>query len=1466
LLFLNLLLNFPFVQTGLTHAIAGYYSNKLHTKIHIGRVDFELLKKLVLRDVYIQDQHADTLLYAGELKFDIGQMSFKNHQLYVTNIDIEEAKVHLVTYKNENSLNLQFLIDAFASSDTVKSAGQKWDIAFGKLTLNNVDFYLLNQHDTVANNYGVNTSNLKILGIRGNINTIHVQDDTVRATVENLSAREQSGFLLKNFSCYVKLSTHGMELDALKIQTANSDISTDLILHYNHLSDFSDFTNKISMMATFHKSKICFDDVGYFAHGLKAVHTCFTLSGEYNGTVNHLTGHKMNIGWGNYSTLEGEVHLDNITNIDSATIKVNVTNLITSKKEIEALPIPPFDTENHIHLPDNFNKLNGLHIRGSFEGSIKSFKAEGSISTDIGDVAANLTMRQAGVGKESSYSGMLQTKNFNLGDFWDLPGLGLVTASVAINGEGLSRKNADATLSGVIQSLTYRKYTYQNTKVNGELKKGFFSGIVKVVDPHVLLDFNGKISLASQNSVFQFESHITKANLTALHINQDTSVYAILSGHIKVNATGNNLDNLQGSLTIDSTSYAVRKKVYHLNHLVLTSTMGAGGYQKINIISDYANGSLSGHFHLANTPESFHVLMSSYLPAIYSNERSLRGEKHDYSLTLHFNEDTGLTNLFLPGFKIAQGTQIDGHYDESSGSLSLTGNSKEIDIAAKKIRNWKIDVNGDGASMILKSRCDTFFLGDSLYIADFKFRTNIHKDSAHYTVSWNNDSANFGNIPGYVAFSNNSGISFKFLHPVISMIDSVWKINDGNAIVYDSAHWQIKSFIISHSDQSFISLHGTVGSTSDDKLDVDVHNINLANLKLGNTLLDGEVNGTASISSLFQHPFFTSALNFSSLVFNKRYLGDGEVDSYWDTLSQSIILDVHFKYHGQPVLSATGKYIPGNTDNNLSLDVALSGFPSALFQPYIKDVCSSLDGGVSGQIHITGTPARPLMYGDVTEELRKMKSDYLNISLHSPGIHIKVSPDTFRILRSVLLDEKNDSAVYTGIFTHHNFKNLQLDFHVAAKNFLCLNTNESQNNSYFGKAFVTGDMHIYGPVSALHIEANIKTDKNTVFNIPLETASELDQANYIQFTNKGKKVHSVPGYQVDLGGLQLDFTVHVTTDATAHLLFSSKGEELQGKGYGTILFSMDNIGVINMRGNFTVSGGTYNFILQNGIINKKFILQPGGTISWNGDPYNADINLTTTYSTNASLQPFFPNQPGYSKRFPVDCDLDLSGKLISPDIAFKIELPTADNETRQVVESYLSNVDELNTQVFMLLIVNSFAPPGQGIGGASGDQFGLATTAEVLSNQLTNMFNNINKNFNLGVDINPGSTVNPAEYKLALSTALFNGKVNVSVDAGTISGIPTATQTTSSNNNFVGEAEVTVPVSKNEKLKVKVFNKANDNTTDLNTLNAPYTQGAGITYKEGFSTWKEFWHLIFVKVPEPVKADSTSAAPATTTK
>jgi len=1463
LLFINLVLNFPLVQTALTHTLANYYSNKLHVKIHIGKVDFQFLKKLVLRDVYIQDLHADTLLYATDLKFDIGQLSFKSHQIFLSEIDIDKATIHLTTYKKEHSLNLQFIIDAFASKDTTKTVVPGWKVAFGKLALNNVNFRLQNQHDTsTPDNYGINTSDLKVHEIYSKIQMIQFTGDTVRATIESLSAKEQSGFILKKFSCFVKLSAHGMELNALKIQTPTTNILTDLIFKYKKFGDFDDFTNQVDMNAKFNKSKVCFEDISYFAHGLKAVHNCFTLSGEYSGTVNHLRGHNMSIGWDKFSNMEGDFQLDDITDIDSAYIKVYLTNLITSKQEIEDLPAPPFDREGHIKLPDNISTLHTLHLSGFFDGSITSFKAGGTILTDIGNISASLHLWQKPGDKQENYTGLLETKNFNLGEFWQVKDLGTITSTVSIKGKGLKKENADATLSGIIENITYRKYTYQNTIISGELKKGFFSGFAKITDPHIHLDFNGKINLASQNSIFQFESHINQANLSALHILKDTST-AILSTHIKVNATGSTLDNLEGAVYIDSTSYITEKNMYYVNHLALASSLN-GDYHIIDLKSDYADATLSGHFNLTNTYECLQNLMASYIPSIFPKEKPIKGgkkDKHDYSLILRFNENTGLTNLFVPGLVIASGTKITGHYNEYSNDFNLNINSSEIDLSSKKLKNWKIDATGDESSMVFNSGCDTLYVSDSLYAANFTLNGNATNDTVHYALVWNDDSANFANIPGYVNFPTKSKIVFKFLHPVISMVDSVWRINNNNLIVYDSARWSVKSFIISHSNQSFISLQGIVANNNTDKLNLTIHDLNLASLNLGSSQLAGKLNGTASISNLLGHPFFTSSLSFSDLALNKEYLGDGTLNSRWDTSSQSIILEGNSLYYGNPALSINGKYTPGKSDNNLNLDVSLTKFPTKLFQRYLSDVSSVLNGNVTGQAHITGTPSHPLINGDVTAVLKQMKFDYLNISCHSPAINIKITPDTFKILPSTLLDEDGNKALFTGTFTHQNFKNLQMDFFLDAKNFLCLNTNELQNNSYFGKAYVTGNMEIYGPLDALHIDANITTEKNTVFTIPLENASELDQANYIEFTSKGKgkKLHTAPAYKVTLGGLQLDFTVHVTSDATAKILFSSKEERLESQGLGTIQFSLDNIGDINMRGNYTITGGDYIFILGQNIINKRFILQPGGTISWNGDPYNADINLTTTYSTSASLEPFFQGDVSgaYTKRFPVDCDLDLSGKLTSPDVSFKINLPTVDDQTRQIVESYLSNEDMLKTQVFTLLIINSFAPVGAGITNTSGAQAGLATSTEMLSNQLSNWINKINNGVNVAVDYQPGTQLSPSEARLALSKELLNGKLVVTGDAVNMSGIPTAsTQTTNANSNLI-EFDAEYKLSKNGKLKIKAYNKANDNT-QIYAL-SPYTQGAGISYKEGFSTFHELWHKIFGKKPETPKVrDSNS--------
>ena len=64
--------------------------------------------------------------------------------------------------------------------------------------------------------------------------------------------------------------------------------------------------------------------------------------------------------------------------------------------------------------------------------------------------------------------------------------------------------------------------------------------------------------------------------------------------------------------------------------------------------------------------------------------------------------------------------------------------------------------------------------------------------------------------------------------------------------------------------------------------------------------------------------------------------------------------------------------------------------------------------------------------------------------------------------------------------------------------------------------------------------------------------------------------------------------------------------------------------IFEMRGDYTITEGTYLFTLQN-ILNKKFDVVPGSSIHWTGDPLGAMLNIDAIYSTKASLRPLLGN-------------------------------------------------------------------------------------------------------------------------------------------------------------------------------------------------------------------------------------------------
>lgn len=1448
LLFFNLLLNFPVIQTWLTHRVASYYSAKLHAKVEIGKVEFEFLKKLVLRDVYVEDQHRDTLLYTQALKLDIGNIDFKKHDLYVSDLIVDKARFNAVMYKNDSDINLQFIIDYFASTDTTPSTGPKWNMKFGALTLNDIYFSYRNEHNSYQTT-AMNFSDLEIHHIYGEIKDIEFPGDTLRATIKHLSAQEQCGFILKDFSCYVKLSSREMVLNALKITTPTTHLSTDLEFKYSRFPDFYDFVNKVHMHAVFRKSTLCFDDLGKFTEALSGVHNCFTISGEYSGTVNHLKGHDMTLAWGKQSFFSGDASLDGLPNIDTTYIKVKVARLITSKADVELLPRPPFDKQANIELPANLAYLKTVEFSGTFKGYIYNFDADGTLNSAIGKVSAQLSMQQDTAHNNMAYyKGSLSTQAFDLGRFWQNKDLGPITTSLTIQGKGLTRSNADAEITGGIEGFTYKKYNYTNLALSGELRKGFFSGLLEADDPNLQMDFNGDIDLASKIHTYHFNTYITSANLAKLHIINDSIGPVILSTHAEVELKGNTIETMDGYIHVDSTKYTYNKNHYHLDYLDVNSAHTNGKSHHITVTSDYVNADISGKFPLIHLPQCVQNMMSFYIPAVFEKEKPVPGDKEDdsYDFDFTFNKNTGLTDLFVPTLKLAEGTKIKAHYREQHNIFTLKSTSPMVEWANKKMKHLNVDVAGNTSKMNYKIACDSLYMSDSLYAAAFTVNGGIGNDTTYYSVKWNNDSANYADIPGYIAFPNKTDVYFKLIDPIISLRDSVWKASRQNSVWIDTSGITAQNLEFYHINQS-VTIRGKLSKQRNDAMVAIFKNLNLEDFNSpGTTRLQGTIDGTVSVANVYdKHPFFAGSLNFNNLHLNNQNLGNGNINCYWDNSANAIAVNGQLASKDTKFLSFIGDYYDRDT-NNLAIDASIHQFPIKIFQPYINDFTTDFDGTLSGNARIGGNLNNPLFYGDITADIKKFKFDYLNTYYHSPGIAIHITPDTFHIISSPLLDDDNDSALASGIITHNHFKDVKIDLDINADNLMCLNTTEANNNLYYGKGYATGNARIHGPLNSIDIDANITTDRGTMFNIPLSNASEIDQGDVVRFVQKGVVHKNTQPYKLHTEGLQMHFTVHVTKDATTKLIFAEKlGDIMQGTGYGTLQMDMDPLGDFTLKGQYNVLDGTYLFTAKNAF-SKKFSIESGGTINWTGDPYNADIKLNAVYSKRAALAPLFPDDTTgvYKKQIPYNCILELSGKLQSPDINFNIDLPTADENTRGIVSSYLNTPTEMDRQVFSLLILNSFMPVQERSSNNTAGHIAGVNSQEFLSDQLNNMLSGISNKFNVGVNWQPGSNPNSQELQVMLSTQLFNDRVSITSDVqGTTGGTQGPYENT---NNLLGEVTVEYKLSKDGKVKVKAFNKANDNTI-VYLVNAPYTQGVGISYREGFDNFGELWQKIINK-------------------
>lgn len=1457
IVFCSFAIQSPTFQREIAQQVTSYLSSELNAKVHIENIRVNGLHYVKAEGVSIEDQKGDTILYANSLIGDVKEYSIKDKLVILNAVDLTNTNIKIQKYEGEKKLNLQFLIDYFKRENKIDENKVLFKFLANEVKLNDVHFSY-NDWNFKRKEYGIDYKHIEIADLNGVVNDLQNHEQTTRFSLEELNFKEKSGFVSDKLSAFVLITPQLIEVKQIEIKTPKSDLKANKItLSYHDYQDFRDYVNAVVMNGDIQHSKLNLKDLSYFAPAFKKMTNTVTVKGNVTGPVNDLNLKQFYLGLTENTFVSCNADMKGLPYLDEALFYIDIKEIQTYRKDLELVDFKSLGMENDLVLPEELNSLGVVNVTGVIDGFYNDFKMDLNIDSDVGAVTADLVC-SIDENNKFGYKGMLNTSELAVGELSGTNDLGLVSANLMLDGKGTSLDDLVLFIEGNAPLLEYNGYQYKNIALNGEFNKKSFNGKIGLKDRNVDFDFDGIVDLNQKPMQFNFNADIQNVDLEALNLIQGRDS-AIVSVNLEANGFGSNLDEFSGYVHLNEITYSEKGKDYYFDSILFESQSNAR-YHSIDVFAQFAELSMKGSYSLDSLPQSLYGLGAKILPSVFTEQEQVQMNNQYFDLNLKVNDLSMLTELFYPALKVSNNTKVSCEYESKDDLLELAFQSDYIKYNQMEFRGVVLDtttkITGFDPFYIFDLKIDTLIPIKGRIIENIDVQAKAYQDNVASALLWGNaDSTYWGKVEvdGYVLSPN---------HYVTEVLPSVfyeekvgrWEIRRIANISIDSTAIDVDN-LVAHNDFQTIRLDGKVSERPIDQLNFELGSFELENLndlinkEDSSLVIEGVVNLSGFVSDVYNNVYFDAYSWVDDFTVNNQIIGDLELNSHWNENEERVELLANLKRENgvQDLELTQGYYYPRKESDNLDMVLAFENTNLDFVNAFLPSTLQNLKGALKGDLFVKGELNKPKLNGDLMLDSAEVTIEMLNTTYYTGG-PIKIEEDLIGLEALTVKDKYGSEAILIGSFIHDNFKNYSYDFFAFFDNpFLVMNTTYEQNNLYYGDALATGDVSITYE-KLLEITVNAKSEKGTDVTLPLYGSEEVVLEDFITFVNKEE---SEEEYEVDLDGINLNLSLDVTEDANIQLVFDDVvGDAMRGTGSGHIDMYIDQFYDFYMFGNYTVKEGSYLFTLRE-FINKKFSVKEGGTISWYGNPYDADINLTAIYPLKASLYDIMPESERdlYRQKALVECEMNLTNSLFNPNIDFNVGLPRSDENAKSILANLVDTPTEMNRQVFSLLILNKFLPRVDAVSATANSGVLGATTSEMLSNQLSNMLSNFTDDFDVGFNYRPGDEISNNEVALALSTQLLNDKLIIATNLGVSSGT-NGSSTEESTSNFIGDVDVEYQLNDKGNVRVHAFNKSNefDITTQDNSTN---TQGVGVFYQENFTTFKE----LMCKIKNVFKSD-----------
>ena len=1441
------------VQTWLVQKATNFLSSELGTKVKIGSVDIDFFKTAVLENVFIEDQHQDTLFYFRNLKLDYNSYDKIRKKININSISIYGGKIRIGEHKGDSVLNYEFLVDYFNGGPRDPNKPKVvWTIFSKKFTLYNTRFDYFSRNSPKPDFMDFNYNDMSYKDINGNIEDFYLIDDSLHFQIKHLETTEKCGLKVLDFVADTKIHEGGISFNKMTLATENTLLKNYFEMVTKDWKDYGDFNHKVYLKGNLNDSKIDSKDLHYFSNYLKQYATKINMTGKAEGYVSRLKVKDSYIKMFDKTEYEGNFTITGLPNVDDALMEFEVKKFTTDYKDLNAITLN--------NIPSNFKQLGKITYEGQFDGFYNDFVTYGKLQTALGNFDSDLNLKFKNGLNNATYSGKLKTSLFKIKQFLPEANIDDIAFDLKMKGIGLNLKTYKLNLEGFVNQVRFNNYLYKNIEAKGELQPTLFSGIAKIRDPHLNLDFEGDFSTKGKVPEANFKAKIVNADLGALGF--DTSEQN-LKGTFVINFKGKTLDEAIGTIVGKNVIIYRNNKTVNISEIMLSSLILDNNKKELKVISEIVDVSIVGNYTLSKLDISLLHLMHQLIP-IYFNKPKQELPNEDFVFSINLKQPDALTSLYQPKLSLAT-LQANGNYKSADQSLSLITQNELIIYDGYQINNLKLNANKKPLSLLnIDISATNFTNSKNINIENITVNADVYDN----IIDFNVNGADTGyhvqlKSKGKMTFGKDS-LDIRFVQTDLKIDNEPWKLDPKAYLLLTEKKYEIFNFNLKNETQG-ISFSGEYGEKSNStfKLDVNAFSLNTINkiIKDGKLpILNGISNGQISYSLIQNKPVFKANVDINNLAVGKDTIGNLDVSlnqnsktiDNQDSLRIRVIGGVLNKLDISGIIDFKSK------NDNFKLDGYLPPSEISILQPFLEGVVSKMSGKMSSnELHLRGTFDNPDLKGYIDVTNATMTIDYLNIPI---SFSTRILAEKYRldIGKFKVKDDKGKLGNVSGYVNHTNFSNFKLDIGIYdLQNFHILNTDASDNELYYGQGYVNGNVSFKGPFDNLDIDMNAKTMTGTSFNLPISDGDASGFPSYVHFKTSKKRVKRKNDFPIN----SLKMNIETTTDANVQIIFDETlGDIISGSGNGNIKMEMTKSGDFYMFGNYTIEQGKYLFTAFD-LYNKPFAVKPGGTIQWFGDPLNAKLNITAYTTEKSNSEPLLTavssNTTTNSNAVIItaESELYIKGNLFSPEITFGLNFPKLQTEAgnnsnaiASVIARIKADNEEISRQVFGLLIMKQFLPPSFAQSTQSVNNIGTTALnsagSDLLSSQLSNWLNKIDPYWKINVIYRNGNISLPAEYGIGLSRKFFREKLSFD---GSISNY----------NNNRPNINIEYKVTKKGNLKVKAYTRSNINQVNTTSLNTPInTTGVGIVYTKEFNS---FFRLFRKK-----KKDIFPTAPAAT--